>query len=291
MPDKTIQITFLEEYSSLGEAIQKLCGLSLGQIKKFITKPSKLKSKIKKGQTIEIPIDVVNYNKVFPEYIGPEVKVLFDDENFLVLNKPENIHIHPLCYSEADNLVSFVAQNFPKYLNVNKDNYDRGFIYRLDYGTSGIVYYAKTDDVYQELRQNFKNIVKEKIYFAVIEGLIQEKRILKNSLGQVKGNKKVSVGFASEGDEEVTIEVDLVEANVDKRISIVKVKLNEGKRHQIRAQLAFAGFPILGDEQYGGKPAERICLHCFSYQFQFHGKIYDLSCELPELFRNFTNFD
>ena len=277
MIQSEIEVTFLKSYKSLLTALIELTGLSKSRIKKYYPKSSVLNKAIVAQKAYRLPLNLVNYLKVCPQYQGPEVDILLDDENFLILNKPPRIHSHPLSYCESDNLVSFVAEKFPALGMVNSENYDRGLIFRLDLETSGVQYYAKKTSVYRTLRDNFADMVQRKIYYAAVQGQIKNNTNFVDLYQQPVGAKKVIVNKA-EG-YPVQIQVEVVKYDESKDQTLVKVDLNEGRRHQIRAQLAFNGFPILGDELYGGRSAERIFLHCYQYVFSFEGRSYEVACE------------
>ena len=79
---------------------------------------------------------------IYPDYEGPDIEVLFENDDVIILNKPPNIHSHPLKYSEQDNCLSFLRQQLKNNkMDVNKKSYDKGLLYRLDYVTSGVLFF------------------------------------------------------------------------------------------------------------------------------------------------------
>ena len=97
---------------------------------------------------------------IYPIYEGPKIDVLYEDSNCIILNKSPSTHSHPLKYNEKDNCLSFLRENnYFEALKVNEYNMDRGLLYRLDYGTSGVLVLVKDELDYLHLRDNFNNLV------------------------------------------------------------------------------------------------------------------------------------
>lgn len=290
---KTIDLCLLYSKGSIESCLMDLFDISKQQLKKHNLNKKFLKSTVKKNQLISLPIDLVNHLKINPIYQGPKVETLFSDENFIILHKPHKVHMFALGYSEQNNLLSYLRMNNSKCLSVNESNYDRGLIYRLDYETSGIVYYAKTDDVYQYMRNNFNDTILEKNYFAIVEGHFNKQgehtHYLKSS--GVKGHKILVLNNEESQTQMANLKVELIQYNPEKNVSLLKVYLKTGLRHQIRCQLSHLGFPIVGDELYNGQKADRLFLHAFQYKFILNTKKYDFECPVDLLFKNFFNFN
>lgn len=288
-----ILISLLYDKGSIEHCLMDLFKISKQQLKKFKLNKKFLKSEVKSKQCVELPIDLVNHLLINPSYDGKNVEVLLDDENFLVLSKPFKVHMHPLSYGESDNLLSFIRNYNASLLEVNSKKYDRGLIYRLDYETSGIVYYAKSHKLYDNLRSNFHKVMIEKSYFAIVAGeFIQagEHTHFLKPLGP-NGHKMQAFNDEQVNSQRACLKVDLLEYNKAKDISLVKVFLKTGLRHQIRCQLSFLGHPIVGDELYGTHSNERLFLHAYQYKFKVDKNFYDLTCDVDKLFKNFFNFD
>ena len=283
-----VQICFIESFPSLMEGIFVLTGTSKNQIKKNLPKKI-LAKKILVRDEVSIPINITNYGKVNPVYLGPVIKTLFEDEHFLVISKPAKVHCHPLSYDETDNIISYLATIAPELLSVNKESYDRGLFYRLDYDTSGLLYFAKKTEYQKELRENFSSIVHKKYYLAVVSG-------------KTKDADKLSHHLKSFGENQAKVQVDetgqlcecsyeRLDYNEDKDLSLIRVSLKQGFRHQIRVQMQAAGYPILGDTLYGASEHSRMMLHCYQYIFTYNSKKFDLKDETLDLRSLFVNFN
>lgn len=273
-PINTIDYSLLEPISSVEEFLKSNFQASGSKLKKYFDK-SFLNRSFKEHTTLSLPLNFVNDGEINPEYIGPEIDILYDDENFLVMDKPANLFVHPLVYDEKNNCLSFLRAHRPACLKVNSKNYDRGLLYRLDFETSGVLVYVKNEVAYQYLREHFKTIAKKKTYLCLVEGECSLKGSFTHyfSSKDIKGKRVIVSDNESKGDKG---DLSLLPKHYDSKTNttLMEVDLKSGLRHQIRAQLAHLGFPLRGDLFYGGKEAKRLYLHAFNYQLEFENKNY-----------------
>jgi 23S rRNA pseudouridine1911/1915/1917 synthase len=262
-----IEFSWLSDEVSLKEALKKTFGSSGQLIKRYFS--SKEQDRPVKAKAVaKLPLNYVNHLKINPAYEGPEVFIISENENFLVLHKPPGVHCHPLSYEDKDTLLNFlVTQNKWAPLLVNEEHYDRGLLYRLDHETSGVMIFAKNEKTLRALRDNFDVAMKKKFYWAVVDGEFNKEGLWIHHLRSTghKGVKQKVTDEEVPESQKATLAVLKVTSNQGK--SLVLVKLKTGLRHQIRAQLSHLGFPILGDELYGGRQADRLYLHALRYEF------------------------
>jgi len=245
----------------------KLNNFSRSFIKKFKFSKNFLS---KKGE-VSLPLNLVNNLMINPYFFREDCKILFEDKNILAIHKPHNLHSHPLGYSEWDNCCSYLRSvGRSDILNVGKSNYDRGLLYRLDFGTSGLLIFSKIE----KLIKIFRESPKKKYYLAVVQGRINAHFHYQHYI-DYHGEKKRKARATISENPNSEIKGELVSFNEKRQLSLVLVELNEGKRHQIRVQLSSAGFPIYGDVLYGAQAAERIFLHAYNYQFSLGGEKYN----------------
>ena len=236
---------------------------------------------------------------IYPIYEGPKIDVLYEDSNCIILNKSPGTHSHPLKYNEKDNCLSCLRENnYFEALKVNEYNMDRGLLYRLDYGTSGVLILVKKEKDYLWLREKFNNLVKEKSYLSIVEGNFKGEGEYNSFLRpSLKHGKKMVVSDHKERKfiketMEGKILIKKIHYNSEKNCSLLMVKLKTGLRHQIRAQLSYLGYPILGDELYGGSSSLRIFLHAFYYEISLkEGVIIKGKARNAYLFDKFFNLD
>ncbi len=274
MEEKTVEYYLLEDCLDLELFLKEVFQTSSNKIKKYFPKAF-LKRTFKKRSCLKLPLNFVNDGSISPAYKGEDLFIIFEDQNFLVFEKQANQYIHPLTYDEGDNCLSWMRLHRPELLEVNKLNYDRGLIYRLDFETSGLVIYAKSDELYKEIRDHFHSLVKEKIYLAWVDGECKLSGHFAHSFSsrEEKG-KRVVVFERQEGSAIGELTLKLLKYDVALNRSLVEVVLKTGLRHQIRAQLAHLGHPLVGDVFYGGKPANRLYLHAYKYHLSYAGHTY-----------------
>lgn len=257
-----------------------------------LTKNQYKKSGLKKGlslkgrREIDLPCEVLRNGEVNPVYKGPSIEVIAEDTNFLAVSKPANIHGHPQSFAETDTVLNFLRTEGKL---ASFGGAERGLLYRLDRDTSGVLVLAKNEYVYNELRENFHELAKEKVYLAIVRGNLtssgEQKHYLKAS------GEKGSVQKEDPDGVEGKLIIERTWFNEAENCSLVQVVLQTGLRHQIRAQLSFMGHPILGDELYGDGKEERLYLHALKYSFDWEGKravFYDGS---PLLFDKFFDLN
>ncbi len=262
-----IEVQWLADESSVKTALQDSLHCSGQQLKKYFSS-KQLSRPVTAREILKLPLNLVNHLMINPEFQGAKPTVLREDSLYLALHKPPGIHCHPHDYADKNTLLNYLAhENKFEALEVNKTNYDRGLLHRLDFETSGVVLLAKTDRVFQNTRDDFQKEVKRKFYWAVVNGSFDKEGLWTHHLrgSGAKGSKQKVSDDELELSSAGTLSVMKVTENMGK--SLLLVNLKTGLRHQIRAQLAHLGFPILGDELYGGVEAERLYLHSLRYEW------------------------
>jgi 23S rRNA pseudouridine1911/1915/1917 synthase len=282
-----VEFQWLKDAPSLKEALQLTLGCS-GQLLKKHFSSRDLGRPQKTKEVVRLPLGLVNHLQINPTYEGPESRIIHETADYIALHKPPGIHSHPLCYEDQNTLLNYLAQ-IGKWdpLKVNALSYDRGLLYRLDFETSGILILAKNEDFFIQFRSNFQQEMKGKFYWAIVEGdfsKVGKWTHYFKATGQKGSKQGVSSGPHPEAVPGV-LRVEKILYQDGK--SLLLIDLKSGLRHQIRAQLAALGFPLLGDELYGGSKAARLFLHAFRYEWK-QGALED---NAPELFGSFFNLD
>lgn len=260
-----IEISNLNFEGTLEDFLKEVFNCSRNFLKKSPLSKKQLNLKLRLRQKLVLPLEVINHGQINPDFEGDEVQLIDETDEFLILSKPAQLHMHPHSYLDKNTVLnSFFNLGLNKYLKVNSEEYDRGLLYRLDYETSGLILYAKSDAIYKNYRDNFHDLIESKQYLAICKGRCEE-ALLKDKINY-RGEKKGSGYVVEHGEYSAFIEVKLIQYNKEKDLSLIKVILYEGIRHQIRIQLAHIKHPLLGDELYHGPRAKRLYLHCYKYQ-------------------------
>jgi len=289
---KEILFCFLDDYESLEEAFRKVFLCSKSILNKYIENKKKLKQKVYARKEYAIDINLVNYLMINPAFEGQSPEILFENENYIVLNKAMSLHSHPLSYNEVDNCLSFLrANHYGDCLKVNSSSYDKGLLYRLDLVTSGVLVYVKNENLLFKLRDHYGSLIKQKTYLAIVEGRVEKTYNLSHYFkkSQIKGKKIKVFDDEVENSRQGLCVVNPIKFNPEENISLIKIELKTGLRHQIRAQLSHVGLPILGDELYGGKSAARVFLHAYNYVINVPEAYLDVRSIKADLFESFFN--
>lgn len=282
---KSIEICFLEDYSDLFTALESVSSITKSQLKKLGLKKKDWELPVKARKEYSFDIDVINYLMINPNFSNDNAKIIEQNDNFVIMSKPFNCHSHPLKYSDSNNMLSFLRSECGgSLLRVNKESYDRGLLFRLDYETSGLLLYCKKDFLYRELREEFATLVEEKVYYAIVQGNFSSRSLThKIVYTGSKGSKAKAMDVGHEEGITASLDATRIKHNQEEDLTLLRVVLKEGHRHQIRVQLAAEGCPILGDALYGARESKRLFLHCHSYCVK--GNMYeDSSMELFDLF-------
>ncbi len=221
------------------------------------------------------------------------VELVHEHTDFLVLSKPAGLSVHPAHAQNTEvSLVDFIVT---KYEHIKEVGYaDRpGIVHRLDKDTSGLIIIARTHYAHGAFGKKFHDRTMHKTYYAVVRGHPAPSGTIDFAIGrdpQVPIKMKAFPPACSE---------ELKEGNVPKlrnaishyRVleyfddaSLVEIKPVTGRTHQIRVHMAAIGHPIIGDSVYGtpSKLIARQALHAYAIQFEFDGKDYSITKDMPD---------
>ena len=164
-------------------------------------------------------------------------------------------------------------------------------VHRLDQAASGLIIFAKTEIVKQKLQADWDQAIKR--YYAVVEGIPSKKSGTITSHLHENTALKVYSTAPEEGGKLSVTHYEVLRSSSN--YSILEVKIDTGRKHQIRVQLSDSGHPIAGDDRYGSRtnPARRLALHaCYlSLKHPVSGKEIVLHCPLPRSFDQILNKD
>ena len=194
--------------------------------------------------------------------IKMNLDILYEDDCYLVINKPPNIPVHP-SMSHYENSLSNGVKYYFDSIGLKKKIRP---INRLDKDTSGIVIFAKNEYIQECLVSQMKSKIFEKQYIAICDGLFSEKKGTINLPIARKPGSIIERCVDSNGDIAITHYEIINEFN---NLSIVKCLLETGRTHQIRVHLSSLEHPILGDTLYGKKDTNipRQLLHAHKVKF------------------------
>ncbi|HEX5430022.1 MAG TPA: RluA family pseudouridine synthase [Patescibacteria group bacterium] len=215
-----------------------------------------------------------------------ELKVVFENNDLAVIDKPAGMVVHPGAGNTEDTLANALLAKYPGIEKVGEPHRP-GIVHRLDEDTSGLIVIAKTQAAYDYLKQMFLDRSVDKEYLALVRGTPNKHGIIDAPLERVPLKQKMSVrdGSASGGKiKQAITEYFLVASDLSLQFSLIRVKLHTGRTHQIRAHLAHIGHPIIGDAVYGSKSdlVGRQFLHAYKLKFKLMDRTWiELVSTLP----------
>ncbi len=247
---------------------EKLAGQTRSQIKKMIKNqlvdidgvPAKVHQFLKSGQKIEIkkplaPQTVASKSEV--PLIKLEPTIIFENQDYVVLDKPVGVLVHQTEKQEAHTLASWLMKKYPELKNIGGDAYRAGIIHRLDRDVSGVMVAAKTQAAFDHLKNQFQARTVGKDYIAVVYGHVTQPSgsidlpIGRNKEGLFVAHPRNGQEKFSETDKLAKTKYTVLEYLKD--YTVLRVTILTGRTHQIRAHLFAIGHPILGDQLYKPK--------------------------------------
>ena len=211
------------------------------------TLPSKPSYLLQSGDTIEITL---------PEPAAPSLSLpplvldlIFEDPDLLILNKPAGLIVHAGSHS-APTVVDYLRASGLTLTTVG-DPQRPGIVHRLDKNTEGLMVIAKTNIAATSLLAQFKDRQVLKKYYGMIKGnFIHPYKRFQNPIGR-HPSERHKQWVCNDGKEAIT------DVHILKRFNtktLLDIQIKTGRTHQIRVHLAYAGYPILGDPEYGETP-------------------------------------
>jgi 23S rRNA pseudouridine1911/1915/1917 synthase len=187
-----------------------------------------------------------------PQQALPEnlpLDIVHEDDDLLVINKPAGMVTHPAFGNYSGTLVNALLFYCNRLSTLN-DSTRPGIVHRLDKDTSGLMVVAKTDAAHAFLAKQFATRTIAREYWALVWGTFIEKSgVIEASLGRSKADRK-KMAVVREGKHAVT-GYEVIEAFP--YLTLIRLKLQTGRTHQIRVHLAHIGHPVFGDPTYGGR--------------------------------------
>ena len=238
------------------------------------------------------------------------VKILFEDENYLVVDKPSGMltvstargsaaksgHKEKTLYALLNTYVKVNARMQRKEDLITGREPDRSsikiwIVHRIDKGTSGVLVFAKNERAKDILQSKWRELVAERRYLAWLEGSVEKDQGAIQSW-LVENPKSLKMNSFQEEVKDGQLAITHYRVlERSRRYTLVEFELETGRKNQIRVHAADIGHPVAGDDKYGAQtnPAHRLALHAATLVFRnpFSGKMVRATSPLPDSFERF----
>lgn len=223
-----------------------------------------------------------------------ELEVLYEDSDCVVINKPTGLLTHSKgAFNPEPSVATWLHNRITDKTLMDADSYQpnrrAGIVHRLDRATSGVMIAAKTGKALAWLQKQFARRKVTKSYVAVVGGHLQQPEAVIDM--PIERNPKAPATFRVHANGKPAITRYRVLAESDNN-SLVELKPETGRTHQLRIHLAHLGHPIVGDELYAGVKAYRLYLHAASLEVTLPSrerKVFNVP--VPAAFREYLNND
>jgi 23S rRNA pseudouridine1911/1915/1917 synthase len=278
--DRLVTLTADDSAARLDRfVVQALPELTRGAVQRLIDdgavtvngKPGKAAYKIKLGDAVVARLPAPPPAEVQAEPIP--LDLVYEDDDLIVVNKPAGMVVHPAAGHVSGTLVNAVLAHSPGLGDVGPENRS-GIVHRLDKDTSGLIVVAKTESAREALQHQFKSRSVAKVYVALVEGrLAPPQGLIDVPIGRDPRQRKRMAAVAGGRPSRTAFKAVEFFDQGAQHYTLVEVRPQTGRTHQIRVHLAWLKFPIVGDTVYGRRrkttlPLRRHFLHAQSLVFR-----------------------
>lgn len=249
-------------------------------------------SKVKAGYALrendEIVIDYVEEEmKAEPENLN--LDIVYEDEDVIVVNKPNGMVVHPAIGNPNGTLVNGLMYHSKNLSTINGE-FRPGIVHRIDADTTGLLMVAKNDNAHIKLAKQLEEKTAHRIYYAIVEGVINnETGTIDAPIGRDNRDRK-KMAVCEENSKHAVTHFRVIERY--KRATLIELKLETGRTHQIRVHMKYIGHPVVNDPVYGNRKMifdeSGQCLHAKELGFvhPVTNEFMKFDSDLPECFVN-----
>lgn len=256
---------YIVQHTTLSRThVQKLIKAGLVRLNQ---KPVKAHHLVHPGYTITLPADTEIVEKKKDIVVEPQV--IFEDDQYLVVNKPAGLVVHGGPGIHEETLGDWAVKHAPDLSHVGDQPLIRpGIVHRLDRDVSGVMVIAKTQAVFEDLKKQFQHHSITKEYIALVHGMLTDQHGRINFAIARKPDKSGLMVARPKSDEGKSAETLFTVIRFAKNMTLVRVQTLTGRTHQIRVHFKAVGHPLVGDPLYKARKlkkekivAPRLFLH------------------------------
>lgn len=257
-------------------------------------KKTKAHTVVKEEDVIEIHEPAEEKHEEEKRTLAP-LDIVAETSDFLVINKPSGLLVHPAPKQQTGTLVDLLLKHDKKIAKVGDSPIRPGIVHRLDRDASGLMVVSKTQEMFEHLKKQFQEHSIEKAYLALVHGkVVKDHGVIDTPLGRAKDKgRMVARTQPMEGDKDAKSLYDVLMRFPHG--TLVKVRTETGRMHQIRVHMKSIGHPLAGDRVYtptklrtGSLQPKRMFLHAAKLGFtDLAGERHTYQSELPPELHDF----
>lgn len=243
----------------------------------------------KDGDIIEIDLPEPESLDLIPENIP--LDILYEDEDVIVVNKPQGMVVHPANGNTSGTLVNALLYHCGENLSAINGVVRPGIVHRIDKDTAGLLVVAKNNDAHNALAEQLKERKASRRYYALVNGNVKEAGTVNKPIGRhPKDRKKMAV---VQGGREAVTHYNVLENFSG--YTLLECILETGRTHQIRVHMASLGHSLVGDRAYGiakekiKTEGQLLFAKTIGFKHPRTGEYMEFTAELPQYFEEILN--
>ncbi len=241
------------------------------------------------GDILKIDLPEAEEAQIFPEDIP--LDIVYEDDNLLVVNKPQGMVVHPAPGNYSGTLVNALMFHCKGNLSAINGTIRPGIVHRIDKDTSGLLVVAKNNNAHAALSEQLKEKKAVRKYYALVNGVVKENGTVDKPIARhPRDRKKMAV---VQGGRDAVTHYKVLE--IYDRYTLLECILETGRTHQIRVHMSYIGHSIVGDKTYGRQKEEfklsGQLLHAKTIGFvhPVTDEYMEFSSDIPEYFSQVLN--
>lgn len=230
------------------------------------------------------PKQVVSISKypMIQKSLKSSLDIVYEDDDLIVINKPAGL----LSVGTDKDLGDTAYRMVMDYIRTDHRKGELFIVHRLDRDTSGLLIFSKNYKLREALQDDWNKLVKYRGYYALVQGVLKNK---KDTLKHYLKENTLHMVYVSTNKHEAQEAITHYEVVKESKYhSLLEVKIDTGRKNQIRVQMDYIGHPVLGDKKYGkpDDPIKRLGLHAYRLEFThpFTKKYFKFETKLPPVF-------
>ena len=190
---------------------------------------------------------------------APELTIVYEDDNVLVVNKPAGLLVHPTATSTEPTLLDAVLAHDPSIAAVGDDRSRAGIVHRLDKDASGILIVARNKNAFRHLKNQFATRQTTKRYTVLVMGrMVDDTGVITFPIARSKNHPRMAARPLSQDGKEAVTRYTVLERFAN--ATLLDVSIETGRTHQIRAHFFALGHPVAGDTLYVRRTIKQLAL-------------------------------